>query len=286
MKSILSLGTVTALWTASNVVALTRSSEGCFSSSTGLIFNGTSNFNSVGSCGDACYEKQFPVMAMTNSTYCFCSETLPPVEANVAPSKCTTACPGYPDDTCGARGHWSVYLTGLTLEVTNAEPSEEDMESNTSSKPAATQSAPANKATSVKPAVVTQGGVTIVVTAGGDSTSVPVSTPPSEKSGGGSNTAAIAAGVVIGVLVIAGILGGLFFFMRHRKRRDIEEEYKRNAAVNSFIAGGKPPTSSAGASSFTDTRLDPAVMAQRRESNGSIADNQDYSRRILKVTNA
>lgn len=70
--------------------------------------------------------------------------------------------------------------------------------------------------------------------------------------------------------------------MRARKRREIEEEHRRNAAVSSFIGGGKPPQSSGG-SSFTDTRLDPAVMAQRRQSDGSIADNQDYSRRILKV---
>jgi cell wall integrity and stress response component len=67
----------------------------------------------------------------------------------------------------------------------------------------------------------------------------------------------------------------------------VEEEYRRNAAVSSFIAGNdKHPThSSGGASSFADLRLDP-VMAQRRMSDGSIADNQDYSRRILKVTNA
>jgi cell wall integrity and stress response component len=64
----------------------------------------------------------------------------------------------------------------------------------------------------------------------------------------------------------------------------VEEEYRRNAAVSSFIAG-KPPNSSSGASSFNDTRLDPAVMAQRRMSDGSIADNEDYSRRILKVRN-
>ena len=60
----------------------------------------------------------------------------------------------------------------------------------------------------------------------------------------------------------------------------MEEEYKRNAAVSNFIAG-KPPKTSGGDSAF-DTRLDP-VMAQRRLSDGSIADNQDYSRRILKV---
>jgi len=76
-------------------------------------------------------------------------------------------------------------------------------------------------------------------------------------------------------------------FIRNKKRREVEDEYRRNAAVSNFITGGgKPPTSSGGDSSFTDTRLDPTTMAQRRMSDGSIADNQDYSRRILKVTNA
>jgi len=57
----------------------------------------------------------------------------------------------------------------------------------------------------------------------------------------------------------------------------------RQAAISSFVAGGKTG-SSAGASH--DTRLDPVIMTQRRMSDGSIADNEDYSRRILKVTNA
>lgn len=69
---------------------------------------------------------------------------------------------------------------------------------------------------------------------------------------------------------------------RRRRNREIEEEHRRNAAVNAFIHGSKPPTSSGGYS-VTDARLDP-VMAQRRVSNGSIADNEDYSRRILRVS--
>lgn len=68
--------------------------------------------------------------------------------------------------------------------------------------------------------------------------------------------------------------------MRNKKRREVEEEYRRNAAVNNFVTGGKSPVSSGG--SFTDTRLDP-TLANRRMSDGSIADNQDYSRKILKV---
>lgn len=70
-------------------------------------------------------------------------------------------------------------------------------------------------------------------------------------------------------------MGGLFFFMKQRKKRALEEEHRRNAEASA----AKPP--SYNANPF-DTRLDP-VMAQRRMSDGSIADNQDYSRRILKV---
>ena len=82
---------------------------------------------------------------------------------------------------------------------------------------------------------------------------------------------------------MCGIGGGAFFFYRRRRNAEIEEEHRRNAAVNAFIAGGKPPSSSGGLS-LSDQRLDP-VMAQRRVSNGSIADNEDYYRRILRVRN-
>ena len=76
--------------------------------------------------------------------------------------------------------------------------------------------------------------------------------------------------------------GGAFLWNRRRKIRHVEEEYRRNAAVSEFVAGGKTHSGRSG-SSFSDNRLDPTVMGQRRMSDGSIADNQDYSRRILKV---
>lgn len=111
-----------------------------------------------------------------------------------------------------------------------------------------------------------------------------VTAPPEQSSGSdskpGPNKAAIAAGVVVGFVAVAGAIGALLFFMRRRRNREVEEEYRRNANINQFVAGGKP------SGGFSDTRLDPAVMAQRRMSDGSIADDQDYSRRILKVRNA
>ncbi len=109
-----------------------------------------------------------------------------------------------------------------------------------------------------------------------ESTVVVTQTSAAEKSG--PNVGAIAGGVVVGVLVIAGVAGGMFFFVRRKRNKEIEEEHRRTAAANSFMSG--KPTSSAG--SITDARLDP-VMAQRRLSDGSIADNQDYSRKILRV---
>ena len=119
-------------------------------------------------------------------------------------------------------------------------------------------------------------GQTVVVTAG------PTNSPTSHSS---TNKAAIAAGVVVGLVVFAAaVAGGAFLFIRRRRNRQVEEEYRRNAAVSEFVAGGKTHNSdNASYSSYSDNRLDPSVMAQRRMSDGSIADNQDYSRRILKV---
>jgi cell wall integrity and stress response component len=82
----------------------------------------------------------------------------------------------------------------------------------------------------------------------------------------------------VGIVVIACAVAGGYLYMRRKRNREIEEEHRRNAAVNAFI--GKGPGSSAG--SMTDARLDP-VLAHRRMSDGSIADNEDYSRRILRV---
>lgn len=118
-------------------------------------------------------------------------------------------------------------------------------------------------------------------TSGGASTIVVTAAPSSSnKSGSGkSNTVGIAVGVVVGLIAIAGIVFGVWFFLRHKRRRDAEEEYKRQAAVNQFVNGGKSHHSDG---SMNDSRLEPDIL-QRRESTGSIADNQDYSRRILKV---
>lgn len=109
-------------------------------------------------------------------------------------------------------------------------------------------------------------GQTVIVTQSPDANK--------EEGSSGPNKAGIAAGVVVGVIAIAAAIGGMWFFLRARNRRELEDAHKRQAAINAFV---KSPSD---APAF-DTRLEPAIM--RRMSAGSIADNQDYSRRILKV---
>lgn len=189
----------------------------------------------------------------------------------------------------GGSSTWTVLLTGVDDSVSNvdgsdssttATPSQDsDSGSNQGSKkvtatPPATNAgaSPTPDSTSNQPAsVIVTHASTVIVTAGGDpNVQKPSSTETKAKS---SNTAGIAAGVVVGVIAICAIAGGLFFFVRNRKRRAVEEEFHRNSA-----------DTLATNSNMSDARLEPSVMMQRRQSDGSIADNRDYSRRILKVS--
>ena len=88
-----------------------------------------------------------------------------------------------------------------------------------------------------------------------------------------SNTAAIAAGVVVGVVGFSALLGAIFFVWRFKKRRS-QGNYHNTGPVEHY---SKPMSTS------SNSRFDGDFMAQRRQSNGSIDDDQDFSRRILQV---
>lgn len=151
-----------------------------------------------------------------------------------------------------------VFLTGLTGNVPTLSPS--------SSTSAASSSTTKSKPKSTSTHTV-------------DPSTPSSSSKPDKEEDGGPNTAAIAAGVVSGIVGVAAILGGAWFFLKYRKRKGVVEEYRRNATISSFVGGGKGYS----ASQASDARLEPNMMSNRRQSNGSIADDQDFSRRILKV---
>ncbi|KAL4727603.1 Protein SLG1 [Fusarium chlamydosporum] len=242
-------------------------SQGCWKSNGNMtqVFSGTETTS--GYCYDICLRKKYYVSALQGSA-CFCGMVYPPEDDVVDDDKCDWPCPAYGKEACGAlKKYFSVFNTGMILAPDNYV----EEKSTSSAAPTSTTAASSS-------------------TAGGDSAAstqtdaAETSEAAPEDKKDGPNVAAIAAGVVVGVVVVAAIGGGAIFFVRRRRNAEIEEEHRRNAAVNAFINGSKPPGSS-GSISMTDSRLDP-VMAHRRLSDGSIADNQDYSRRILRVTNA
>jgi cell wall integrity and stress response component len=277
MKSISSLALVAAtLFVAvSNATDDNLPAQGCFSSTLGLKVAGTTDiYTSKGSCSKLCLANGSTVFGLTNSTWCYCGTTIPPVDTQVANSSCNTGCPGFPADKCGGGSKYtSVYLLNDSLQGTVS-----NINDDGSTPSGTTVTTPSHTASTTQSVVTVVNGQTVYVT--------PTATATGKSSSGGPSKAGIAAGVVVGLIAIAAIAGGVFLSLRNKKRREVEEEYRRNAAINQFTQGGKHPSSSAGASTLSDMRLDPAVMAQRRMSDGSIADNQDYSRRILKVTNA
>ncbi|KAF3004918.1 hypothetical protein E8E13_006908 [Curvularia kusanoi] len=228
---------------------------GCFETGTPLVNYGTYKFQSPGNCQFVCLEHGKNILGLSNGIDCWCGDKVPAKDWQVDNSSCTTTCSGTKLENCGGANKIWVMSTGQSLN------------------PPEYYEIPKDSSSSKKASSATPSSSTAAASA---------SASPTKDSNSDSkpNTAGIAAGVVVGVVGLAAIIGGIWFFLRRRRQHQAEADYRRNAAgVNDFINGGKT-----GASSINDSRIDPSFM-DRRQSNGSIADNEDYSRRILKVTN-
>ncbi|KAJ9499328.1 Protein SLG1 [Exophiala xenobiotica] len=221
---------------------------------------GANTFQTSGYCQTVCVAANKPVMATTGGSNCYCGDELPPASAKVDNSNCNSPCQGFNQQTCGGiGGFFQLYLSGLTGDVETAPDSASSASSTATSAPSST---------STEAAIVTK---TVAPTAAPASSSSAIS-----KSSGGPSKVGIAVGVVVGVIALAAIIGVVVFFMRRRRNRDIEEEHRRNAAIG---------TAKSDKSSLADQRLDPSIYSHARQSIGSIADERDFSRRILQVRN-
>ncbi|KAJ4400825.1 Protein SLG1 [Neurospora sp. IMI 360204] len=225
--------------------------------SSGLCFDWCDGFNQNGDPNNV------TVAAMSKGSQCWCGNEYPPLSSKTDIKNCDIPCSGYNLEYCGGANEWSVYNLGNPVV------------SYAPSKPSSTSAAPSSTA-----AAKTSSSSSAVSEPTASTTESTLPEDPEKK--GKSNTAGIVAGTVVAVVVVLSAVGGVFLYMRRKRNKEIEDEHRRNAAVNAFV--GKPPSTSDGMS-MADARLDP-VLVQRRLSDGSIADNQDYSRRILRVTNA
>lgn len=211
----------------------------------------------------------------------------------ISPQRCANLYAG------GGDGFWSVYLSGTESSVPYYSGSDSSSSSSAaSSSTAAASTAPTPATTPVSSLTSSTTASASVVTSVGPGKTIVVTMPASQQSGESSppspkpehksspNVGGIAAGVVVGVVAAAALIAGLVFWLRHKRRQAAEDEYKRSNQISSFMRGGRdelkpPPTAY---SNMSDSRLDPE--AGRRNSAGSIADDQDYSRRILRVCTA
>lgn len=279
LASAISAQTPTATAPINSATAITE--EGCYSASNPLVDQGSFLYQSEGYCQTLCVNQSKPVGATTKGSNCFCGDLLPPKSFQASDLSCNSPCNGYGQKNCGGNGFWSVFLTGLESNIDNAPDSSSSAEATGSTDTTATASVTASIS------VITQAGQTIFLTASSQpqsttATSMPLPDKSNTNSGGKSNKTGIAAGVVAGVVVVTAAIGGGFFFVRHRKRRSVEEEHRRNTAVKTFISSGKTASETG---LENDSRLDPSIMQHRRQSDGSIADERDFSRRILQVRN-
>jgi cell wall integrity and stress response component len=95
-----------------------------------------------------------------------------------------------------------------------------------------------------------------------------------------SSTIGIVVGVIVGIVIVGALAGAGFIILRRRQRQEMED-FKKQNDVSTFV-GGKVDQSRPQMWA-PDSRLE-NDSSGRRVSNGSIADNQDYSRRILQVS--
>ncbi|RMZ70230.1 wsc domain-containing [Pyrenophora seminiperda CCB06] len=241
------------------VPANAMTSIGCFATGTPLENHGPYNFQSPGNCQLVCLQLGKDVMGLSDGVDCWCGDEIPASQWQTKNETCGTTCAGDDTSGCGGKGALWVVLTGKTRN------------------PVDYFSIPVSSSSSTAaPSSTTVASSTAVASA------TPSATPSPAPKSDPPNTVAIAVGVVVGILALAAIVFGVWFFLRRKRQHQAEEDYRRNAAnVNNFVNGGKLHTSN---SSMNDSRLDPSFV-DRRQSNGSIADNEDYSRRILKVTN-
>lgn len=193
----------------------------------------------------------------------------------------------------GGTSAYSVWLTGIgTLSGGSGLAAASAAKKSTTSTTATGTPTPTSTTTPTAPTViyvttaVVQQGVTVIQTV---SASTRASTPSASASSAAQSRASKSsksgisggaiAGIVIGVLALAAIGAIVAFLMLRRRKKTTEDfagEYKRHIEPAGAGVTRQP--------SSLDNRLDTS-LAVRRDSAESLADNQDYSRKILRVVN-
>lgn len=296
-------------------------SIGCFASVDTSVSQGFGQYETQSLCASSC-GPNYPYVAIKNGGYCYCLSSLPSSDL-VPNSQCNVPCNGFGLVMCGGQSAFTVF-SGAGLSGSDSQQllsSSASSSQSTSSKAlSGTTSAP-SRSTSVSVATTSDanGSVaykTVTQTSGSTSTSTGSKSNHNSESSSksSSNVGAIVGGVVGGLAALALIGVGIFFYLRHRNLADDDDEEDYYEKGGSSGAGSASATITKPAkfnnpafdrpmsnpfvhpsddsadkrmsrSELTDPRLNPIMMGRRRLSEGSLADEADYSRKILAVAN-
>jgi cell wall integrity and stress response component len=108
---ILNLAFLSLISLTPHVLAIipSKDSSACYNSPGDLTLAFSSQFNSLGMCGQKCTN----AVAAVQGTDCYCGSSLPPSSAKVSNDNCDIQCPGYPVDNC------TLYKLLLCILATN-----------------------------------------------------------------------------------------------------------------------------------------------------------------------
>ncbi|EPY49300.1 transmembrane receptor Wsc1 [Schizosaccharomyces cryophilus OY26] len=281
---------------------------GCYQVDESLSEKGTHKWLTPQYCYDnICKDDPDISFVAVRGVSCYCGNTL--TAKKVDSSNCNTVCPGWDEFKCGGDLYWSVYLTGNgILHTSSSTTSSQTSSSKASSSSSFTtaSSSSSNPTSSSKPTSSSQhltssshsaskisssssnsptpttfsSSLVKTVTPSASSSSSspspsPSSTAPPKNSQASKSSNSLNAGAIVGIVigcvafaVVIALCVCLFFWYRKFKA-------KMNAKDDITFPSYK---------SELDSRLDPGML-NNRNSSESLADSQDYSRRILRVMN-
>jgi cell wall integrity and stress response component len=305
-RHLLLLTAATTLFTALPVSAQNLNGLGCYTDADGKLAS-RYLYQSSSYCYNNCTDYHYFYIQNVN---CYCTNTKPTTQGT-----CNIRCPGFGTDTCGgpsSYNYWENLLyigtdEGLSSGISSASSSTKTKttQSTTGTSMTATQSSTHTTSTETSQdssetsststgleTITNSAKETVFVTKStvpSGSTTPSQSAPVEQNKSGGISGGAI-AGIVVGVFGgIAALVAILIFW----KRRNNQSAYTASRSPNHFVdpfgarAEDKMAFSHAPPDAFMaiDQRLNPVMLGERRLSEGSIADERDYSRKILRVAN-
>ncbi len=265
--------------------------EGCFSSlPSGFVKAAANTYQSSKTCQVDCASQGYNYFALKNGADCYCGDSNADSGDKVSSTNCNVGCLGYNQEMCGGQNAYNFYEVDIAV----------------SSKGSASSTTLSSSTSSLSTSSTTSTTDLPGATSGSDSTPRPNSSassttnsssssssnsPSASASGDKKNDSGVSKGAIVGIVVgvVLGLLAivSLVLLAFWYRKRNHDDNSLQGGNRNPFVDGDDK---FGGSDLYTpymnnDDRLNPKMLGTRRLSQGTLADEADYSRKILRVAN-